>query len=474
MSSLSAALNTAVIGLSTLQQQVRLASGNVSNAQNPDYTRKVATLTTPVSDGLPAASLIASITRIAAPEIRQDFYASQAQYGELSVQLTYSKDLAEALDATNTTGDQPTLTAMLTRFEDAWKQLEATPEDTDLRNQVVLRGQELATEIRRLNGMQSQLQTRAQQDVTTNIDAINTAATEIAKLNAKIASQTASGTPTGDLEDLRDAEVAKLADKVGIRTITNDRGELFVYTEGGVQLVGTVAQQFSYDTLTNTITTVGGTASLNNGFLSGAVRASLDYLDTSTTALNDSDPNVGMLQKFFNQLDSFAANLVSVVNAAYDDPATAATEEFFDTAGLTAGQEAGTIFVDSAWTTTPSNLDATRAGAVQQALRNTVLTSAQVNPTTDPNGLAIGSVNIFGLVNGVLAYHARTAATNDDNKATAERMQDALDQKYRNLTGVNIDDELAQLQILQNNYAALANVMNTVTQMFDQLVNIGR
>ena len=50
--SLSAALNTAVIGLQTLQSQTRIAAGNVSNAQNPEYTRKVATLTTPAAEGL--------------------------------------------------------------------------------------------------------------------------------------------------------------------------------------------------------------------------------------------------------------------------------------------------------------------------------------------------------------------------------------------------------------------------------------
>lgn len=158
--SLSAALNTAVSGLSTLQNQTRILSGNVSNAQNPNYTRKVATLTTGSADGLPQAALISSVVRVAAPEVRQDLYNITADFGRLEEQLNYARELAETLDATNTTGGQPTLLAMMTRFEDAWKQLEATPESNDLRNQVVLRGAELATEIRRLYGRQSELETR--------------------------------------------------------------------------------------------------------------------------------------------------------------------------------------------------------------------------------------------------------------------------------------------------------------------------
>ncbi|MFC3674258.1 flagellar hook-associated protein FlgK [Ferrovibrio xuzhouensis] len=470
--SLSAALNTAVFGLQTLQNQTRLVSGNVSNAQNPSYSRKVAALTTPASDGYPQAALIASITRVVAPEVQADLYAAEADFGRLDKSLDYAKGLAEALDATTTTGDQPTLLAMMTRFEDAWKQLEATPEDDATKNLLVQRGIELTTEIRRLNGLQSTLQTRGQQNIQTDIDAINVSAVQIAKLNAQIASRSAGGGEVGDLEDLRDAEVTKIADKVGIRTIINDRNELFIYTEGGTQLVGSVAQQLVYTASTNTITVAGGTASLNNGFLDGSIRASLDYLDNSTTALNNSDPNVGMLQKFFNQLDAFAANLVTVINNAYDDPATGAVEQFFATP--TANAEAGDIDVLAALKTTPTNVDETRAGAVQQAMRTTALTSTQINRAADPNGLSINNVNIFDLANGVMAYHAKTAADNESGRDTAERQHNALDQKFKNLTGVNIDDELAQLQILQNNYAALANVMNTVTQMFDQLVNIGR
>jgi flagellar hook-associated protein 1 FlgK len=474
--SLSAALNTAVIGLQTLQSQTRIAAGNVSNAQNPEYTKKIATLTTPAAEGLPQSALISSVVRAVAPEIQQDYYTANADFGRLQQQASYSKELAEALDATNTTGDQPTLLAMLTRFEDSWKQLEATPENNDLKNLVVQRGNELATEIRRLNGLQSELENRAQQNLQTDIAAINQSTAKIAELNGKIASLKAAGTPVGDLEDLRDAEVARLSDKVGVRALENDRGELFVYTEGGVQLVGTTAQQFDYIEVANPPTypqagiyLQGSSVDVTGGFLNGSTRATIDYLDVTTTGLASADPNIGALAKFFNQLDAFANNLADVVNTAYG-----ATFFDYSSAVATPPNEAGLIIVENSLLTNPTNLDATVADTVQQAMRNTTRTNAQVNRTTDPNGLVIANVNIFGIANGILAYQARSTADNELQRDTSERLQHTLDQKYRNLTGVNIDDELAQLQVLQNNYAALANVMNTITQMFDTLVSIGR
>ena len=42
-----------------------------------------------------------------------------------------------------------------------------------------------------------------------------------------------------------------------------------------------------------------------------------------------------------------------------------------------------------------------------------------------------------------------------------------------NLTAVDVDSEMASLQTLQTNYAALAQIMNAVNDMFTQLLNIG-
>lgn len=468
--SLTAALNTAVTGLATIQSQTSIVSGNIANSQNPNYTRKVATLTTPTAGGQPQAALIASVTRAAAPELLQDYYGATAKYGQLSAASDNARALAEALDATNTTGGQATLTALLTNFEDALKQLEATPEDTALKALVVQRGQELTTELHRLAGLRSELEREAQQSIQDDLTTLNQAAANIAKLNAQIVSQKAAGQPTGDLEDLRDAEVAKMAGVVGLRTVVDDKGRMSVYTDTGTQIVGVTAQSFSYDPTGNTIQTVSG-VDVTSGFRAGSIRAELDYLDDSATALASTDANRGALAKFLNQIDSLAANIVDVVNAAYDDPNTAATEQFFT---YNPANPSGSIAVETTLAASPSSLDASRAGDMQQAMRNTTLTAAEVNPAGDPNGLQISSVNIFGLASGVLSYHASITSENEANRDTAENLQYAVEEKFRSLTGVNVDNELAELQVLQTNYAALAQIMTAITEMFDEMINIGR
>ncbi len=483
--SLTAALSSSVSALATLQSQTRLLSANVANAQNENYTRKVASLTTPAIDGLPGSPLISQIVRVAAPEVQQDLYTAQATYGKLNTQKLLSADLAEILDTTTTTGEQPALAKLVSEFELAWKNLEANPENAALSSEVIRRGQDLAVKINQLNAKQTQLRTRADDTVQNAINTINDASIQIQKLNVQISSTLGSGQPTGDLEDLRDLQVARISEMVGVRTLTNDRGEMTVYTEAGVQITGTIAQQFTYTPSTTgnagTITYQGATTALNGGFLNGSIRAALDYLDPTTAAVNSPDPNVGTLAKYVNQLDSFAYNLINIVNTAYNAaeaavpaPTPAEGTDFFTFGGLTS-EEAQGITVNTDLINGNASLKLLAAGDVQQAMRNTQITLNDINRQgAEGNGLLTGNLTIFGLVDTVLAYHARNADVNATNADSAEQVQHTLDQKYRNLTGVDIDTELANLQILQNNYAAMANVLNSITTMFDQLVNIGR
>ena len=60
------------------------------------------------------------------------------------------------------------------------------------------------------------------------------------------------------------------------------------------------------------------------------------------------------------------------------------------------------------------------------------------------------------------------AALDDQGTVT-----DALKERLRDQSGVNVDDELGRMIQLQNSYSASARVMTTVTQMLDDLLRIG-
>ena len=101
--SLSAALNSSLSSLLTLQQQTRVVSANVANAQSQDYTKKTANLVTPAIQGLPAGVQIQSVTRTVNATLQNDLLGRTATAARLEVvrnrqaQLSASVDLFKAL-----------------------------------------------------------------------------------------------------------------------------------------------------------------------------------------------------------------------------------------------------------------------------------------------------------------------------------------------------------------------------------------
>ena len=47
-----------------------------------------------------------------------------------------------------------------------------------------------------------------------------------------------------------------------------------------------------------------------------------------------------------------------------------------------------------------------------------------------------------------------------------------LQQKFNDTSGVNVDQEMANLLTLQNSYSANARVLSAVKDMFDTLINM--
>ncbi|MBX6321714.1 MAG: hypothetical protein IRY94_07805 [Rhodospirillaceae bacterium] len=70
---------------------------------------------------------------------------------------------------------------------------------------------------------------------------------------------------------------------------------------------------------------------------------------------------------------------------------------------------------------------------------------------------------------------ASSAAANLKARLDARQaMTDQLQLRASSLSGVNIDEEMANLVTLQNSYAASARLIATVSDMFDILISIGR
>jgi len=74
----------------------------------------------------------------------------------------------------------------------------------------------------------------------------------------------------------------------------------------------------------------------------------------------------------------------------------------------------------------------------------------------------------------ILALVSSDYATLSDQMARKQALFDELDFRSRSISGVNMDEELANMVVLQNAYAASARIITTAAEMFDVLTNMGR
>lgn len=74
----------------------------------------------------------------------------------------------------------------------------------------------------------------------------------------------------------------------------------------------------------------------------------------------------------------------------------------------------------------------------------------------------------------ILSLNATQARNVEDSFATKMFLHNNLETKTRAISGVNLDEEMAHMIILESAYAASARVISTTSDLFDELLNIVR
>ncbi len=84
-------------------------------------------------------------------------------------------------------------------------------------------------------------------------------------------------------------------------------------------------------------------------------------------------------------------------------------------------------------------------------------------------GLSLTSVSYKGLMSGFIGTASSNAKVVSDNAELSKDTLQMTEQRYLQDTGVNLDEELANLQVLQNAYAASARLITVIQTLFDTL-----
>jgi flagellar hook-associated protein 1 FlgK len=467
---LYASINSTVSALAAHSRALELTGKNLANVNNPAYARQrviygdrgtVVTPTGPESLGLEALGVEqlrdALLDRQVVREVglKGAFTAEQAGYHRAQSGLGESIDRAAGAGAAGATAGHG-VAAAIDDFFNAFQGFAARPTD-DGERQVLLQKAGILTDRfrladERIGRVQSDLDASIANDAT----AINRTLTAIAELNYQIGRFEINAPGAAiDLRDQRQARLEELAAKLPFTATEVAGGQMRIAAKDGT----------GADVVLVNLSSVQGTVAFDGTNLTGGSPATVLALNSGSIYGSLAARNGG-IQDLRDDLDALARQLVTAVNAAYNPTGT--TGNFF----AAAGTAAGTFRVDAA--VTAANLKASDGGA---AGSNTVAlaVAALAHRTFSVTGGDAIDGTFSGAFGGAvikLGSALATANARVEDQANIERL---VRGKRDSVSGVSLDEEMADLVKYQRSFQASSRVFNVLDELLDGVVNrLGR
>ena len=322
-------------GLSANQAGLSIVSSNVANASTPGYVSQNLNLVEQVTGGIGTGVQVAGITRALDTYVQSQLRTETS--GEGYADQT-SSVLQQLQNVYGTPGGQGTLETAFTNLTTAVQGLSANSGAYSAQSSVVTAAQNMAQALNSTTQGIQALRTNVQQDIGTSVSTANSDLTQIANLNSQLQGLSQSDPSAATLEDQRDTAINQLSQLMDVRVTTSGNNQVTIYTNSGVQLVGTQASTLSFNgpaTLnasnlfstnptqngvgTITLTSPSGaTVDMDKAFSSGQIAADLQLRDTT-------------LVQAQTQVDQLAASMSS----ALSDTTTAGTAVTGPPAGFT-------------------------------------------------------------------------------------------------------------------------------------------
>jgi flagellar hook-associated protein 1 FlgK len=400
-------------GLRANQIALGLVSSNVANAETPGYVKKTSNQIAVTSGEFGSSVRVAGVNR------ELDVYLQRQLRTEMSG-AAYADVRAEVLDQLQsvygTPGSAGTLESAFNSLTTAVQALSTSADSQSARIAVLNAAQALVQQLNTMTrGIQS-LRANAEAGLGGAVNIANNAMQQIANINVQILRGGQTDGAAAELLDQRDRYLNQLSELMDVRVVTNEDGQVNVFTSSGVQLVGAEASRFTFEqqgTVTaNTLWSSNpaesnlGSITVNfphggsmdlfaaNTFRSGTIAALVELRDHT-------------LVQAQTQLDEFAAALSSALSdrTVAGTAATAGLQTGFsvDLAGMQAGNTISLTY------TNPITSVTSRVSIVR--VDDPSVLPLPNNVTNDPNDQVIGIDFSGGMASVVSQLNAALGAS---------------------------------------------------------------
>lgn len=472
--SLFDAISTARSGLIATQSAIDVASRNIANASVDGYTRKIQQQSARVVDGRAGAVKVEEVTRNVNEQLQRDVREQSSVVEELTVVEDFLSRLELDFGRPE---DNSSVASKVTELKKAFQSLATNPDQSTAQNDVITAAQELALSLNNLSDAVQALRAEADQRIGDSVDAINEALQNIDSLNGEIGARKTLGESTADLEDKRDLWVQKLSEQMDIKTFERPDGRIAVLTGDSQFLIDQTAVTLSFTPSTTVAPgSVVNDIMLDNGYLAPyAITSSFsDGTVAGLVQLRDT-----LLPLAQDQLDSLAFELAQQFDAITVGANTANLDLFTDSTNTVPGASAGfSAQIQVRSTLVGADLrdgtggTFTSSGASDSSLPLAIIDMFDTKQAfVAVAGLNSTSSTIEEFAAEFISYQANQAADYESQLNFQEQIRSLLDERLKDESGVNLDEELASLIQLESAFAASARVLSSVQQALDELLN---
>lgn len=232
---LSQALSIAMAGLRANQAALSLVSSNVANAETPGYVRKSVSQVQTTSAGATSV-LVTGVNR------ELDQYIQRQVLMETSGAAYASARSSMLQRLQGVYGDPSSGTTIESVFNDLTNALQAlstSPDSPSARNVVINAAQALTQQLNSTSQGIQRLRSDAESALNNSVQAANNAMQQIASINRQLMGVSGNDAASASLMDQRDQYVVELSQLMDIRVVQGDSNQISIFTNSGVQLVGT-------------------------------------------------------------------------------------------------------------------------------------------------------------------------------------------------------------------------------------------
>lgn len=459
-------LNIGTSALNAAQAALSTTSNNISNVNTEGYTRQRTDQVSTPSHYNGNFYLGTGVTITSVERIYNSFLATQvrsytSQEGQQNTFLSYSRQVDDLLGSS-----ELGISDGLDAFFGAVQEVANDPTSIAARKVMLTQGELLANRFNTLDSQLNQLSRNIDNDITVAVDDINNLSRGIAELNqAILEAEGSTQADPNELLDKRDHLINKLSEYVSVSTVQQSNGTVNIFVGNGQGLVvgstqvdlNTISDN-SYDPPRLNIgfgpTQIDITNQVAGGSLGGALQFRNDIIDDTR-----------------NELNLLAESMVTAFNNVHTngfDLDGNAGGNFFDPAAITAA-DINVVITDPRLIAASSGVN-TGTGNNENAL-------ALVDLQTDNSVVQVsaGPPVVTRSLSDQYAVIVSDVATRTRQAEVSQEAQQALlqqtKQRFDSVSGVNLDEEAANLIKFQQAYQAASQIIVVSNTIFDSLIN---